>query len=363
MAKISSSAVGRRNFRLSPLEILITVLIFVGVLYLLTLWSTNLMTPGEEAAAPVAPPGALVERALVASEKVLAEQSSMGREVGSLRKQVEALQAQARKTHGAGSADPTDAAQDRRLDEVDRRLDELGKHGGRAPDLQPLVARLDKLEKELAVRPATPAAPVSDPQVLARLTKLEKELAARPAAPAAPAASGSVSDPQVMARLDKLEKDLAARPTASPNPAAAALVQQEGRLQRLESGLQETREGLNRPRAPQADAQVLERLAKLEKALALHQVAPAPPPPVVKAPSATTQAPKAEARTASKPSRGEGDTHRISHKVRPGETLGGLARRYKVSMDDIVRWNYHQLGTRRMLLKGESLVIYSGQNS
>ncbi|MBI4798109.1 MAG: LysM peptidoglycan-binding domain-containing protein [Desulfarculus sp.] len=47
--------------------------------------------------------------------------------------------------------------------------------------------------------------------------------------------------------------------------------------------------------------------------------------------------------------------------MRPGETLGGLARRYKVSENDIVRWN--SMGTRRLLLKGESLVIYPGQNS
>ncbi len=326
MAKTSSSAAGRRNFRLSSLEILITVLIFVGVLYLLTLWSTNLFTPSENTAAPAAPPGALVERALAASEKVLAEQTSMSRDVGSLRKQVEALQAQAHKTHGAGSADPVDAAQDRRLDEVDRRLDELGKSHGRAPDLQPLVARLDKVEKELAARPAPTAGPAADPQVLARLTKLEK--------------------------------DLAARPTSTPNPAAAALVQQESRLQRLETGLHEAREGINHPRAPQSDPQVLERLARLEKALGQRPAAETAAPA---RPNAHPTLPRVESRPPAKTARAEMDSRRVSHKVRPGETLGGLARRYKVSVDDIVRWN--SMGTRRLLLKGESLVIYPGQNS
>jgi membrane-bound lytic murein transglycosylase D len=194
--------------------------------------------------------------------------------------------------------------------------------------------------------------------VLARLAKLEKDLAARPT----PAAAAS--DPQVLARLDKLEKDLAARPAASPNPAAAALVQQESRLQRLESGLQDTREGLNHARAPQGapqgDPQVLERLARLEKALAQRPVSQTPDQP--EAAPAKTAAPKVESRPSAKQaSRAENDARKVSHKVRPGETLGGLARRYRVNENDIVRWN--QMGTRRLLLKGETITVFPGQSS
>ncbi|CAO0823885.1 LysM peptidoglycan-binding domain-containing protein [Desulfarculales bacterium] len=280
----SPSAAGHRNFRLSSLEILITVLVFVGVLYLLTLWSTNLFFPADEAAPPTVPSGVLVERALVASEKVLAEQTSMSRELGSLRKQVESLQAQARKTLGAGLADPVDTVQDRRLDELDKSYSHV-------PDVQPLLARLDKLEKSLA-----------------------------------------------------------ARPTATPNSAAIALVQQESRLQHLETGLQEVREAKDHPhRTPQNDSQVLERLARLEKALAQRPEHAA----------TATETPLATAIKLA--GRAESEARKQSHKVRPGETLEGLARRYKVSVDDIVRWN--SLGARRLLLKDEPLTIYSGQNS
>lgn len=302
MAKTSPSAAGRRNFRLSSLEILVTVLIFVGVLYLLTLWSTNLFSPSEGTTAPAAPPSALVERALAASEKVLAEQNSLGRALGSLRKQVEVLQAQARKTHGAGSNDPVDAAQDQRLDEVNRRLDELGKGHGRVLDLGPLLAR-----------------------------------------------------------LDKLEKDLGSRPVASAHP-AAALMQQEGRLQRLEAGLQEAREGLGHARVSQTDPAVCERLARLEKALSQCSPAPAAEAPTATAVIPAPSTPRSEAHPPARPAaKLDGESKRVSHKVRDGETLGGLTQRYKVSAEDIMKWN--SMGSRRLLLKGESLTIYLGPNS
>lgn len=47
---------------------------------------------------------------------------------------------------------------------------------------------------------------------------------------------------------------------------------------------------------------------------------------------------------------------RISHKVKPGETLSGLARRFKVSVHDIARWN--QFSPNRQLRIGESVRIY-----
>ena len=414
MSKDPSSARGhalpvatRRNFRLSSLEILVTVLIFVGVLYLVTMWATNMFNPGEEAATPAAPPGAMVERALASSEKVLAEQISQSRDMSALRKQVEALQAQTRKTHGAGSADPVDAAQDRRLDEVDRRLDDLSNKVGQHADNRPLLARVEKLEHELAAKPgaaplaAGAVAALGDPQLLARIEKLEKDLAAHPATPPAPAPAsdpkllarveklekdlaakptpapaaspgGPASDPQLLARIEKLEKDLAAHP-AAPNPAAAALAQQEQRLQRLEAGLQEAREAAGRGRPAAPDSQVLARLERLEKAQASAKetAATAPPAPVSLARSETkppapapAPAPRADSKAASnKPSRTEAEARKasIAHKVKNGETLGGLARRYKVSESDIIRWN--SMGARRLLLKGESLVIYPGQNS
>ena len=100
MAKGSSSQTSappplasRRNFRLSPLEIMVGVLIGVAVLYLITVWFGGGPSRDLEPATPAIAPGSMVERAVASSEKVLAEQVELSREVGTLRKQVEALQA------------------------------------------------------------------------------------------------------------------------------------------------------------------------------------------------------------------------------------------------------------------------------
>ncbi|MCA1988805.1 MAG: hypothetical protein LDL07_06620, partial [Desulfarculus sp.] len=164
----------RRNFRLSPLEIMVGVLIGVAVLYLITVWFSGGSSREVENPTPAIVPGSMVERAVASSEKVLAEQVELSREVGGLRKQVEAIQA----NRGGGTSGAVDASQDRRLDELEKRLEQMSRRPGghEAADLKPLQERLAHLEQALKERPAPAAPAAADPQLVARLDKLEKRL-------------------------------------------------------------------------------------------------------------------------------------------------------------------------------------------
>jgi len=52
----------------------------------------------------------------------------------------------------------------------------------------------------------------------------------------------------------------------------------------------------------------------------------------------------------------KGKAKRRVHKVRPGETLGSIAHRYRVSVSDLCRWN--RLNRKSVLRVGKRLVIY-----
>ncbi len=294
----------RRNFRLSPLEIMVGVLIGVAVLYLITVWFGGGSSREVENATPAIVPGSMVERAVASSEKVLAEQVELSREVGSLRKQVEAIQA----NRGGGTSGAVDASQDRRLDELEKRLDQPTAAPAPAADPK-LVARLETLEKALKERPA-PAAPAVDPGLDARLKALEAE-------------SG-----RQLAALQRQVKELTAEVARQEKGVAA-----DRRLAALERRLTQIE------RHPAAEPH------PEPKAVVREQTRPEIPPVVKPAP------------------RHEPEAKRISHKVKPGETLMGLSRRYKVSVEDIVRWNAQQLGDRRLLFKGETIVIFASGES
>lgn len=53
---------------------------------------------------------------------------------------------------------------------------------------------------------------------------------------------------------------------------------------------------------------------------------------------------------------GNNGQKRLTHKVQRGETLSGLARKFKVSVHDIARWN--QFSPKRQLRVGESVKLY-----
>lgn len=53
---------------------------------------------------------------------------------------------------------------------------------------------------------------------------------------------------------------------------------------------------------------------------------------------------------------GSGNGKRVTHKVKSGETLSGIARKFKVSVHDIARWN--DFSAKRQLRAGESVKLY-----
>ena len=52
-------------------------------------------------------------------------------------------------------------------------------------------------------------------------------------------------------------------------------------------------------------------------------------------------------------------TQRVTHKVRPGESLSVIARRYRVSVNDLQRWN--NISDPRKLRAGKTITVYASQ--
>jgi hypothetical protein len=305
---------GRRNFRLSGLEILISALILLGVIYLIAMWMGSIFTPEPEATAPAAAPATLMERALAATEKAQAQLASVVKDVAGLRKEIEQLQARrtpAPSGGGRAAATAADHALDRRLEEMDRQVQSLAeslrdRHASlQGVDVKALASRLERMEKELGAAKAaekTAPRPAPDARLLERLERLEKVVTAQAAAGPAPSPAPS----EMERRLARLEQ-AAARPAPAPTPAVPA--------------------------------------------------APAPAP----APAQAAPEVKAPEKPAARPAQPRVGPQRSTHKVKSGETLSGLARRYRVVQEDLVRWNAQQLGDRRQLLIGETLVIFRGE--
>ena len=108
----SSPLIKIRNFRLTPLELLIIVFIILGIIFLVTTWSssgstTETVNPGE------APASSVWEQTIAASERTAREVSALREELAQLKEQ---LQAQ-KNTELLG----------KRLDELEQRMAALEK--------------------------------------------------------------------------------------------------------------------------------------------------------------------------------------------------------------------------------------------
>jgi membrane-bound lytic murein transglycosylase D len=118
----------------------------------------------------------------------------------------------------------------------------------------------------------------------------------------------------------------------------------EARLARLEMRLAALSRAQSQAPRSQAAAlvELKRRLASLEQRLRTPASRPTAPTPQVR--------PAAEAKPAPK-------VRKVYHKVRRGQTLYGIARRYGVKVSQIKDWN-PKLKRRRHLWVGETLVIY-----
>ncbi|MBU1275396.1 MAG: LysM peptidoglycan-binding domain-containing protein [Proteobacteria bacterium] len=225
---------GRRNFRLSPLEIGVAVLVAMGGVYLIYVLLSGLFGGAAEAPAPAGGPvGQGISPARL--DKVLSAAEGAGRQLQDLEK---------------------------RLVEMDKRLQQAGQQGG------------------------APAAVGGDPKLAARVEALEKKLAGLPVAPAG---KGKVAaDPKLAARLDKLEKSLASLQKQNQDQAKALSGDQaklapqvaglEKALASLQKQNQDLAKDLKKLEPPKAQAKLAARVAELEKQ-AKAKTAAAPPAP------------------------------------------------------------------------------------
>ncbi len=391
---------GRRSFRLSPLEMMIMGLIVVGVLYLVSIWVLG--TRVEEKKPPASAPRTLLDRALAATEVVRAQLASQKKELDQALKRVKELN-QAISAGGRLKVDPRLA---RRLARLEKQVAALAKTRTRPPAGDPKAqARLGKLERELARLKARPA-----PAGGERLDKLEERLARleqeRPV-PSPPPKDTAALEKQVAAlgkRLDRLAARKKTLPDVSPldrrlvrlesqvqrlrlataiggqgsqatPPAdAAELARLEARVQEMEQSLRQAQDSLHRVRAPVPDMELTARVARLERELAAARTEGAssaadralrirlaalekklaglekrPSRPRVSGP------PRPAGHRTARPN----PPTRIRHRVRRGDTLYAIARRYKVTISDIKQWN-PKLKKRRHLWVGEKLIIYRG---
>lgn len=286
------------------------------------------------------------------------------------------------------------------LKKLDERLANLGQRVERMaeapakPAAQPaavknLEQRLAALEKKAS---SGGVSKISVPQDIDdRLRKLESTV--KKVEPSEAHTSASLADLET--RLQNLERSTP-RAGAAAGVAAASLALMETRLHKIEVTLNQTSESLRKVRAPVADpeligrldrlekskgeakrsddkaqdgrvrkmdkrlAEVDKRLAELVKAQALTSRHLAQVMEDVKdAPKArtSTRNEKTEKKPEGRAEKPPPKTRMITHTVRSGQTLFGLARRYGVKVGDLRRWN-PKIQKRNNLWVNEDLIIY-----
>lgn len=226
---------GRRNFRLSPLEIGVAILVAMGGVYLLFVLLSGLFGGVAEAPEPAGGPvGQGVSPARM--DKMLSAAEAAGQQLQILEK---------------------------RLVELDKRLTQTVQQGG---------------------APATGGAP---PKLAARVQALEKQMAELPAAPAGKG-KGKAADPKLAARVDKLEKSLAALEkqnqglakdiSAEQDKLAPRVAELEKTLAAVQKQNQDLAKELKRREPSPEQAKLAARVAELEKQAQAGTAATPPAP-------------------------------------------------------------------------------------
>ncbi len=343
---------GRRNFRLSPLEMLIVALIVLGVIYLLTLWISGFSAPPSTTAATNSPQA---EQALIATEK-------LGTRLDHLEKTLTRL---AKTKLKANATDPKLAGRVNRLEKMVNALAKGKKvvalHSPKQERrLTGLEHRLARLEERLNARAA------KSQKQLNRLARLEKQVTSLQASLRGPGSLDSriklleqrppenlTLAPKVarlQTRLARLEKAQAARAAAPPPDLEAKLNALNDRVTRLSRQLaqQDRRPAPASGPSPKLEkrlAALNQRVAQLSRQVARLKSSPGAAPRNVTPPKTTAPKPAPAV---------------VRHKVRRGDTLFRLARRYRVKVAQIRQWN-PKLKNRRYLWIGETLLIYPGK--
>ena len=290
-----TGAAQRRNFRLSPLEMLIVALIILGVLYLMTIWVNSLLGQGSQArethSSPL--PLAQMEQFLIASEKAAAKLSSLEKSLEQSRKEVADLKKSLASGSGnkalalrvsqmekklaglksapAGNPAKADAALAAKVGALEKAVAQNSKASAKIKELEKTAAgearlqqSLKDLDRRLAANEGLPEKVASLEKQMAVAGRLEARLKALEQKPA--------GNPELAQKVRDLEK----RPAANPEDEARlkalednvkSLAKNESRLRNLESGLV----GLAQERG---DAS--RRLDRMERRLAALQQAKSP---------------------------------------------------------------------------------------
>jgi LysM repeat protein len=246
----------------------------------------------------------------------------------------------------AGAARALDANAVARLAALEAQVSALGKTPpAKAPELDPQsAARLGTLERQintLAKAQRTQKPPKADPKTTAKLKAVERELSALKRAQATP-------DANTAKRLALVERSLAQlrssrRVVRSPMPAPETTITQE-RLARQMAELETKQRALDN------------QIKRLSRATAGSATAR-------RTAAATSSRPTASRATSSRRVvASTPKTRKVVHRVTRGQTLYGLARRYRVKVSQVRAWNPKLRGRdRNKLYIGEKLTFYTSR--
>lgn len=397
----------RRNFRLSPLELMIVALIALGVLYLITLWIGSLSGGGGASDQGRALGSPELKQALLAGEKMAVRLDEMDKTIAGLKNKLSSattsgdakleqrlakLEAMVNGLAKGKKVIPVaDKKLSRRITTLENKQKELSRLEGRLGSLEQSQKNRAKLETKIAALEKGQKAltPLEDrlaslEQTQKNLAKLEPKLSALENAPKA--------NPALASKMESLEASVK-RLSQSLQIAATRQDAIASRLGRMESArqkgqtsasgrvvqvtelnpeLQHRLEGLEKRLAKLDEMQDQEkRLAALgnqvqalEKRLGVLAKAKRPPAAVAPPKAALTKTAPSPKKTsaiekarAAASQRSQTPKKKVLHKVRRGQTLYSIARRYKVTVNQIRSWN-PKLSKRRYLWVDEKLVIY-----
>ena len=357
---------GRRNFRLAPLELLVLSLIVVGIIYLMTMWFSGSGHTAPQTVSPVQAPAKQLEKTLMAYEKVQARLGELEKRLSNIDSKLNNLAKAENPTTKDGKPiklDKSGKYLSRRMAELEGKVENLAKGKDASKDLAVLKGSLNKLHKDQAKADKALQAKLAkiekamNSQVIAaenglekRLAKLEKQAKEQKAGNFVKA---PMPDDEMMARLEKLEKNLA-ETGGKPNDLEKRLTALDGKM----SGLVKKLESLGSQKI--GDKKQVEETPEEAKPVEPEAEKPVPvekkaqaesPTPAKVTPKITTEPPKPQARA--------GTGARKIHTIRRGDTLFALARKYKVTVNDLRSWN-PQLKRRRYLWIGEKVVVNPG---
>jgi LysM repeat protein/predicted nucleic acid-binding Zn-ribbon protein len=379
MAKIAyPQAAQKRSFKLSPLELLILGLIILGTLYILSMWFQSFNMPGQGQFGGGAS-NAEVEAALAAADRLEGKLNAFDQQLVAMSKRIDNWEESLKKAP-AGQTLP---ALSERIVQLERKL----ASAGFGKDLKSRLTKLEERTTSVEIAESRISALDKREKALQqvvqnRLEKLEQDVSE----PLKAQTRNETAMATLARRLENLEKLFDKKfieQQKDQTKVGAYLEMLNSRLRNFEtsgkqkdaatakhdSGIDNRLAGLEErlvkgERGSQEVDKMLAYLAgqvgELKRSLANAPQTPSGPAPQP-APRAQTEsqpAPpsKVQDTTRSQAAAPRAQTKLVRYQVRKGDTLYGIARRYKVKIGQIRAWN-PKLKNRKYLYAKERLVL------